>query len=105
MPRLIELDLSYNTIDHLADDAFIKCPKLHQLDLSGNYLTNFNAAFQPLQNLNRLNASYNMVQLLQWDELPIAMTHLDLSNNQITLLSTTQQSRIRHVQVINSFNC
>ncbi|KAL3997433.1 Leucine rich repeat family protein [Acanthocheilonema viteae] len=99
MPRLIELDLSFNTIDHLAEDAFSKCPKLRQLDLSGNYLTNFNGAFQELQNLKRLNSSFNMIQLLQWDEFPVTMTHLEMSNNQITLLSSTQRSRIRHVQL------
>ncbi|EJW80342.1 hypothetical protein WUBG_08751 [Wuchereria bancrofti] len=99
MPRLIELDLSFNTIDHLAEDAFSKCPKLRQLDLSGNYLTNFNGALQELQNLKRLNSSFNMIQLLQWDEFPVTMTHLEMSNNQITLLSSTQRSRIRHVQL------
>uniref|UniRef100_A0A915PZG5 TIR domain-containing protein n=1 Tax=Setaria digitata TaxID=48799 RepID=A0A915PZG5_9BILA len=99
MPRLIALDLSYNTIDHIAEDAFSKCPKLRQLDLSGNYLTNFNGALHNLQNLKRLNSSFNMIQLLQWDEFPATMTHLEMSNNQITLLSTTQRSRIRHVQL------
>lgn len=103
MPRLIKLDLSFNTIDYLAEDAFSKCPKLRQLDLSGNYLTNFNGAFQQLQSLKHLNSSFNMIQLLQWDEFPESMTHLEISNNQITLLSSTQRSRIRHVQV-NIFN-
>ncbi|VDK66096.1 unnamed protein product [Onchocerca ochengi] len=100
MPRLIELDLSFNTIDYLAEDAFSKCPKLRQLDLSGNYLTNFNGAIHELQNLKRLNASFNMIQLLQWDEFPSTMTHLEMTNNQITLLGATQQqSRIRHIQL------
>lgn len=40
MPRLHQLNLSDNLLDHLSDDTFAKNEELELLDLSDNYLGN-----------------------------------------------------------------
>ncbi|VDN01738.1 unnamed protein product [Thelazia callipaeda] len=99
IPRLIELNLSFNIIDNIAEAAFTKCPKLRQIDLSNNYLTNFNGALRGLQSLKRLNASYNIIQLIEWDEFPATMIHLDMGFNEIAKINKADMSRVRHVQL------
>uniref|UniRef100_A0A158PNA5 TIR domain-containing protein n=1 Tax=Anisakis simplex TaxID=6269 RepID=A0A158PNA5_ANISI len=100
--RLNELSLSHNSIDQLAQDAFVKCPKLRQIDLSSNFLTSFNGALTKVLNLKRLNVSANLVEILQWNEFPIGVTHLDITNNRIALIGSASNSRIKNAQLQNN---
>uniref|UniRef100_A0A915BPQ3 Uncharacterized protein n=1 Tax=Parascaris univalens TaxID=6257 RepID=A0A915BPQ3_PARUN len=102
LPRLSELSLSHNSIDHIAQDGFVKCPKLRQIDLSSNFLTSFNGALAEVLNLKRLNLSANLVEILQWNEFPVGVTHLEITHNRIALIGSASSSRIKLAQLQNN---
>lgn len=97
LPRLTYLSLSHNAIDYLAEYAFAKCPKLQYLDLSTNFLANFNGALLTLPNLKHLNATANIVEILQWDEFPLNLAYLEMCNNRIALITSAHDSRIKQL--------
>ncbi|VDM47817.1 unnamed protein product [Toxocara canis] len=102
LARLSELSLAHNSIDHIAQDGFVKCPKLRQIDLSANFLTNFNGALAEVLNLKRLNVSANLVEILQWNEFPLGVTHLEITDNRIALVGSASSSRVKNAQLQNN---
>lgn len=102
LPRLVEISLAHNSIDRLAQDSFAKCPKLRQIDLSANFLPKLFGAISGLLSLRRLNLSSNLIEILQWSEIPVSTSHLEITDNHIALVGTAANSRIKVAQLQNN---
>lgn len=91
-PKLEYLDLHYNSLKTIPDFAFGPNEKLREINLSYNkisYVGSF--AFERLYALERLNLRFNKLAVLNNDAFALARPnpklHLDLSNNQMVLVS------------------
>lgn len=91
------LNLSHNRIMHIPFKEFDSLPHLESLDLSHNYLNNFDVSVTNLENLRTLDLSNNKIQCLQ-DEVrkgldAIASSHplsLRLEDNNLLCTCKTQ---------------
>lgn len=83
---LIKLDLSHNRIIYIDSQAFTDLRKLTTLNISHNHLAYLSEILLPLQNIQFLNLSYNLIE--QWDTSNLTTSTdiklIDLTSNNIT---------------------
>ncbi|KAK5642788.1 hypothetical protein RI129_008955 [Pyrocoelia pectoralis] len=102
-PLLKSLYLSQNFLTHLRDD-FIDAPSLRLLDISHNSLNHVaNNAFKGLRQLETLNLESNKISRLVYKHLSNLIS-LTLSDNKITNLTTIEFNRLQHLQSLNLSN-
>lgn len=100
-PQLHRLDLSFNSISNV---IMKNCSNLRELYLANNALTNI-SELKILQNLTHLDVSYNDLDDAIDIEIFAAMTklkYLNLSNNQLRMLSFMNQLQLEHLDVSNN---
>lgn len=124
LPQVTTLQLSYNKIKNLEEDAFLGlqdlkelnlydnqlkviekdifkyCPKLEKLDLGMNKISNIHEkAFENLARLRQLNLAFNSLKAV-----PVAINHapkleiFSLSNNAIDILKSNVFSDLNKLQ-------
>ncbi|CAL8331132.1 unnamed protein product [Gadus morhua 'NCC'] len=107
LPHLQQLDLSYNQLDLIAEEAFINLAQLEALNLSKNALYNNvgrnGRALRSIGGLRRLDISLNnlndeAVELYLQNKF--SLIHLDLTGNGITALThNTQIKTLKHLNL------
>ncbi|CEF67983.1 Toll/interleukin-1 receptor homology (TIR) domain and Leucine-rich repeat and Leucine-rich repeat, typical subtype-containing protein [Strongyloides ratti] len=104
--KLKRLYLKNNRITQLSKDAFKDSNSLSILDISNNYLDNFGpdgGAIEKLKNLRTLDFSNNLIEILNWNEIPPLLHDLNLEGNRIVMLSIVDSTKI-NVKKINLKN-
>ncbi|KAH3742390.1 hypothetical protein DPMN_049132 [Dreissena polymorpha] len=113
---LKELDLHGNLIEKLAVDTFSQSTNISHLNLQKNKMANAEmlAGFlKPLQNLKKIDLSYNNFTELMFDPSPFSynfeLTDLRISHNRINHVNPLAFSTIKNLKVLdfsrNPFNC
>lgn len=102
IPRLSRMILSNNSINSIASDAFNKCPRLIEIDLSNNLISHItNDTFLNIgPKITRIILNNNLIELLQWNQLPSTLRTIELSNNLITRIDSAFKSNIKYVKVL-----
>uniref|UniRef100_A0A0K0F742 Toll-like receptor TOL-1 (projected from Caenorhabditis elegans ortholog tol-1) n=1 Tax=Strongyloides venezuelensis TaxID=75913 RepID=A0A0K0F742_STRVS len=104
--KLKRLYLRNNRITQISKDAFRGSNSLSILDISNNYLDNFGpdgGAIDKLKNLRTLDFSNNLVEILNWSEIPPTLQDINLEGNRIVMLSIVDNTKI-NVKKINLKN-
>ncbi|XP_046492704.1 chaoptin isoform X1 [Neodiprion pinetum] len=98
------LDLSWNSISHMDDEAFVALGNLVSLNVSHNDLTRFNSdVFNGAFNLAQLDLSINYFKEFPTVALRhlYALTFLNLSNNLISEIKQTHLSGLTELEVLD----
>ncbi|XP_070166621.1 protein artichoke isoform X1 [Polyergus mexicanus] len=101
---LLRLDLSYNELSHLEDNAFFDLQHLLFLSISHNSLSRFNSdVFKSVSNLLQLDLSANFLQEFPTNALRhlTNLKFLNISNNLITEIEQIHLSRLTELQVLD----
>uniref|UniRef100_A0A0K0EJS2 TIR domain-containing protein n=1 Tax=Strongyloides stercoralis TaxID=6248 RepID=A0A0K0EJS2_STRER len=104
--KLKKLYLKNNRITQISKDAFKDSNSLSILDISNNYLDNFGpdgGAIGRLRNLKSIDISNNLIEILNWNEIPSSLLSINLEGNRIVMLSIVDNTKI-NVKKINLKN-
>ncbi|XP_072383915.1 uncharacterized protein [Diabrotica undecimpunctata] len=80
--KLQTLDISYNSISHIASDAFTGT-KISLLNISGNSLSEFNCNIKQLTTLRTLDLSHNKLLVFDLESLPNSTKTLIVARNNL----------------------
>ncbi|XP_072745810.1 uncharacterized protein [Anoplolepis gracilipes] len=101
---LLQLDLSYNELSYMEDNAFFDLQHLLFLNISHNSLSRFNSdVFKNVFNLLQLDLSSNFLQEFPTNALRYLkyLKFLNISNNLITEIEQIHLSRLIELQVLD----
>lgn len=88
------LDLSYNVIEMVEEDAFLTCTSLRELNLEGNTLTLVFALPPSLE-----IAILKINNFHHWPKFPRGIKYIDLSYNKLSELYDESQVRFDNLEV------
>ncbi|KAF5294650.1 hypothetical protein FQA39_LY02782 [Lamprigera yunnana] len=101
--RIKELYLHNNSIHNISQYTFQYLDNLSKMDLSNNYLTNFDNISFDRVSLQVLNVSYNNITQFNFSILPVTLKELNLTHNSIPEVSNlTYQNNLLNLDL--SFN-
>ncbi|XP_012268471.2 chaoptin isoform X2 [Athalia rosae] len=101
---LERLDLSWNILSHMDDEAFAGLGNLTFLNVSHNDLTRFNSdVFKGILNLRQLDLSMNYLKEFPTEPLRHLdqLTFLNIANNLISNIEQAHLSRLAELQVLD----
>uniref|UniRef100_A0A0N5A5C4 TIR domain-containing protein n=1 Tax=Parastrongyloides trichosuri TaxID=131310 RepID=A0A0N5A5C4_PARTI len=104
--KLKRLYLENNRISQISKDAFKEDNSLNILDLSNNYLDNFGvdgSVIEKLKSLKILSFDNNLMEILNWNEIPISLQELSIEGNRIVMISIIDNDKL-NVKRINLKN-
>ena len=111
LPSLISLNISFNLIGTINNGSFRNLPSLRSLDLSGNPVGSLSLAwFDPITDLHYLYLSKCDILIIPdgFGAVFLNLKVLDLSGNQIQLVTGAQIQQLENISVIinkNPFHC
>ncbi|GIY61161.1 protein artichoke [Caerostris darwini] len=114
MLQLIKLNMSFNNISYIPPSTFQGLVSLRNLDISHNKISSLenktNGILEDCLSLNIFNVSHNQMSFISERSfpkspyIPYRITHIDLSNNFIPIITKTFDDGMRQVEILKLQN-